>query len=141
VGTRAWRKNRADEYRNPFNDRIIASGSDDGKVFIWEVPQGFTLYSDAEEPADVDPVSKLAGHSRYVRAHHQKAESDFLQKGWTSPIQSCGRKYTCIGIWRLYNQALGYWHRQDAAHIEARGHCPEFVMERKRKLACYNLSR
>ena len=52
--------------RNPFNDRIIASGSDDGKVFIWQVPQGFTLYSDAEEPDDVAPVSKLTGHSRKV---------------------------------------------------------------------------
>ncbi|KFY17764.1 hypothetical protein V492_00401, partial [Pseudogymnoascus sp. VKM F-4246] len=51
---------------NPFNDRIIASGSDDGKVFIWEVPNGFSLYSDAEEPEDVSPVSKLTGHSRKV---------------------------------------------------------------------------
>ncbi|KAF7944040.1 hypothetical protein EAE96_010450 [Botrytis aclada] len=51
---------------NPFNDRIIASGSDDGKVFIWEVPQGFSLYQDSEEPVDVAPVSKLAGHSRKV---------------------------------------------------------------------------
>ncbi|KUJ07225.1 DUF1900-domain-containing protein [Mollisia scopiformis] len=51
---------------SPFNDRLIASGSDDGKVFIWQVPQGFTLYSDAEEPQDVAPVSKLTGHSRKV---------------------------------------------------------------------------
>ncbi|PQE10765.1 putative coronin protein [Rutstroemia sp. NJR-2017a BBW] len=51
---------------NPFNDRIIASGSDDGKVFIWQVPEGFTLYQDSEEPVDVAPVSKLAGHSRKV---------------------------------------------------------------------------
>lgn len=51
--------------RNPFNDRIVASGSDDGKVFLWEVPEGFTLYTDAEEVPDVFPVSKLAGHSRY----------------------------------------------------------------------------
>lgn len=51
--------------RNPFNDRIVASGSDDGKVFIWQVPQGFTLYSDGDEPQDVAPVSKLAGHTRY----------------------------------------------------------------------------
>lgn len=55
----------ADQTRNPFNDRVIASGSDDGKVFIWQVPQGFSLYSDAEEPTDVAPVSKLTGHSRY----------------------------------------------------------------------------
>ncbi|PVH73825.1 DUF1900-domain-containing protein [Cadophora sp. DSE1049] len=51
---------------NPFNDRLIASASDDGKVFIWQVPQGFSLYSDAEEPTDVAPVSKLTGHSRKV---------------------------------------------------------------------------
>ncbi|KAK4193593.1 hypothetical protein QBC35DRAFT_510856 [Podospora australis] len=51
---------------NPFNDRIIASASDDGKVFIWEVPEGFTLHTDAEEPVDVAPLSKLGGHSRKV---------------------------------------------------------------------------
>ena len=49
---------------SPFNDDIIASGSDDGKVFLWEVPDGFTLFTDAEEPADVNPVGKLSGHSR-----------------------------------------------------------------------------
>ncbi|KAH8805562.1 hypothetical protein F5884DRAFT_799820 [Xylogone sp. PMI_703] len=51
---------------NPFNDRIIASGSDDGKVFIWQVPQGFTLYHDGDEPQDVEPLSRLSGHSRKV---------------------------------------------------------------------------
>lgn len=51
---------------HPFNDHIIASGSDDGKIFIWQVPQDFTLYTDAEEVTDVAPVSKLAGHSRKV---------------------------------------------------------------------------
>ena len=51
---------------NPFNDDIIASGSDDGKVFLWQVPEGFTLHTDADEPADVKPVGKLSGHSRKV---------------------------------------------------------------------------
>ncbi|KAK8091978.1 Coronin crn1 [Apiospora hydei] len=51
---------------NPFNDRIVASASDDGKVMIWEVPQNFTLFTDAEEPADVSPVAKFGGHSRKV---------------------------------------------------------------------------
>jgi coronin-1B/1C/6 len=49
---------------NPFNDDVIASGSDDGKVFIWKVPDGFSLRGDAEEPQDVAPVGKLSGHSR-----------------------------------------------------------------------------
>ncbi|KAK1769123.1 hypothetical protein QBC33DRAFT_342980 [Phialemonium atrogriseum] len=51
---------------NPFNDRIIASGSEDGKVFVWEVPRDFTLYTDAEEIEDVGPSAKLTGHSRKV---------------------------------------------------------------------------
>ncbi|KAF4121303.1 coronin-1B/1C/6 [Geosmithia morbida] len=51
---------------NPFNDRIIASASEDGKIFIWEVPEGFTLYTDAEEMPDVSPVSKLKGHPKKV---------------------------------------------------------------------------
>ncbi|EHK41139.1 uncharacterized protein TrAtP1_004556 [Trichoderma atroviride] len=51
---------------NPFNDHIIASASEDGKVFIWEVPQDFSLYTDAEVIPDVSPVSKLGGHTRKV---------------------------------------------------------------------------
>ena len=47
-----------------FNDNLIASGSDDGKVFLWQIPEDFTLLTDAEEPADVKPVGKLSGHSR-----------------------------------------------------------------------------
>ena len=49
---------------SPFDDNIIASGSEDGKVFLWRVPDGFTLHTDAEEPADVKPVGKLSGHAR-----------------------------------------------------------------------------
>ncbi|KAK1832322.1 hypothetical protein QBC39DRAFT_281515 [Podospora conica] len=52
---------------HPFNDRIIASASDDGKVFIWEVPQNFTLHTEpGDEVQDVSPAIKLAGHSRKV---------------------------------------------------------------------------
>ncbi|KAJ8125719.1 hypothetical protein O1611_g7920 [Lasiodiplodia mahajangana] len=51
---------------NPFNDRVIASASDDGKVMLWQVPLGFSLFTDAEEPTDVSPVAKLTGHSRKV---------------------------------------------------------------------------
>ncbi|KAH6611024.1 hypothetical protein Trco_001044 [Trichoderma cornu-damae] len=51
---------------NPFNDHLIASASEDGKVFIWEVPQDFTLHTDAEVITDVSPVSKLGGHTRKV---------------------------------------------------------------------------
>ncbi|KAA8895509.1 hypothetical protein FN846DRAFT_334256 [Sphaerosporella brunnea] len=52
---------------HPSNDSMIASGSDDGKVFIWSVPENFSLHYDEEEgPKDVSPVSKLAGHTRKV---------------------------------------------------------------------------
>ncbi|KAF1942826.1 coronin-6 [Clathrospora elynae] len=51
---------------SPFNDSLISSASDDGKVFIWKVPENFTLHTDAEEPADVAPVAKLSGHMRKV---------------------------------------------------------------------------
>jgi coronin-1B/1C/6 len=37
-------------------------------VFIWEVPENFTLFTDAEEVTDVAPVSKLPGHSRYANS-------------------------------------------------------------------------
>lgn len=51
---------------NPFNDDLIASASEDSKIFLWRVPDEFTLYTDAEEPADVSPVGKLSGHTRKV---------------------------------------------------------------------------
>ncbi|MBE7182331.1 MAG: DUF1899 domain-containing protein [Terriglobus roseus] len=51
---------------SPFNDSLIASGSDDCKVFIWKVPDGFSLHSDADEPEDVGPTSRFTGHSRKV---------------------------------------------------------------------------
>ncbi|GAB7348687.1 hypothetical protein MBLNU459_g7433t1 [Dothideomycetes sp. NU459] len=51
---------------NPFDDSLLASGSDDGKVFLWRVPEDFTLHTDAEESPDVSPVHKLSGHTRKV---------------------------------------------------------------------------
>lgn len=71
---------------NPFNDRVIASGSDDGKVFLWQVPEGFTLHTDAEEIEDVAPVSKLTGHSRCVLAKQYGAKMmDDLSTDVTTP--------------------------------------------------------
>lgn len=33
---------------------------------IWQVPEDFTLFTDAEEPADVAPIAKFTGHTRKV---------------------------------------------------------------------------
>ncbi|KAK5956726.1 Coronin-like protein crn1 [Knufia fluminis] len=53
---------------NPFNDSLLASGSDDGKVFLWRVPENFTLHPDLkpDEIEDVAPVAKLSGHPKKV---------------------------------------------------------------------------
>lgn len=52
---------------NPFDDSLIASGSDDGKAFIWRVPDDFTLRTeDGEDPKDVAPLKQFTGHSRKV---------------------------------------------------------------------------
>ncbi len=53
---------------NPFNDSLIASGSDDGKVFLWRVPDNFQLRLDVpvDEVKDVGPVGKLSGHPKKV---------------------------------------------------------------------------
>lgn len=47
---------------NPFNDYVIASGAEDSKVMIWNIPEEY-----AEEQEDITPVLKLSGHGRYVR--------------------------------------------------------------------------
>lgn len=76
---------------SPFNDSLIASASDDGKVFIWKVPEGFSIYTDADEPADVSPALKLSGHLRKVghvlfnpAADHvlASASGDYTVKLW-----------------------------------------------------------
>ncbi|KAI2091384.1 Coronin-like protein crn1 [Ophidiomyces ophidiicola] len=51
---------------NPFNDSLITSSSEDGKIFLWRVPDGFTLHSDADSVSDIAPVGKLSGHPRKV---------------------------------------------------------------------------
>ncbi|KAL3449798.1 hypothetical protein BJX65DRAFT_271933 [Aspergillus insuetus] len=53
---------------NPFNDEVLASGSDDGRICIWKVPEGFTVTPDvhADDIQDVAPVSKLSGHPKKV---------------------------------------------------------------------------
>ncbi|KAI5299029.1 Coronin-like protein crn1, partial [Ascosphaera pollenicola] len=54
---------------NPFNDDLIASASDDGKVFLWRVPDNFSCRPPVEDPdqiQDVAPVGRLQGHNRKV---------------------------------------------------------------------------
>ncbi|CAG7920204.1 unnamed protein product [Penicillium olsonii] len=53
---------------NPFNDDLIASGSDDGKVFLWRVPENFTVRPDvnADDIQDLAPVGKLSGHPKKI---------------------------------------------------------------------------
>ncbi|RDW28062.1 hypothetical protein B0I72DRAFT_175099 [Yarrowia lipolytica] len=52
---------------NPFNDQVIASASDDGKIGLWKVPDDYRIvYEPEEEIEDVAPVAKLSGHQRKV---------------------------------------------------------------------------
>ncbi|KAI8967039.1 hypothetical protein BDF20DRAFT_348639 [Mycotypha africana] len=46
---------------NPFNDYVIASGSEDSRIMIWNIPEEY-----AEEQEDISPVLKLSGHGRKV---------------------------------------------------------------------------
>ncbi|BDD61003.1 Coronin-like protein crn1 [Monascus purpureus] len=53
---------------NPFNDNLIASGSDDGKAFLWRVPEDFTVRPNAspDEIQDIAPVGTLSGHPKKI---------------------------------------------------------------------------
>lgn len=54
---------------NPFNDNIVASASDDGKIGIWEIPEDYSLHGYVDEdgtPTDLKPLKMLSGHSRKV---------------------------------------------------------------------------
>ncbi|KAG2178707.1 hypothetical protein INT44_001860 [Umbelopsis vinacea] len=46
---------------HPFNDYVIASGSEDSKVMIWNIPERYE-----EEQEEIAPVLKLSGHGRKV---------------------------------------------------------------------------
>ena len=53
---------------NPFHDDLLASASDDGKIALWKVPEGFTVRPKVkpDEVEDISPVSRLSGHPRKV---------------------------------------------------------------------------
>ncbi|KAK9369672.1 hypothetical protein V1509DRAFT_618765 [Lipomyces kononenkoae] len=52
---------------NPFDDHVIASGSEDGKVGIWKVPENYSVITEqGDSITDVQPVTKLSGHTRKV---------------------------------------------------------------------------
>lgn len=46
------------------------------QVFVWKVPEDFSLHTDADEPTDVSPVHKLSGHTRYVTLLMSPSASD-----------------------------------------------------------------
>ncbi|CAO3577891.1 unnamed protein product [Absidia cylindrospora] len=46
---------------NPFNDYVIASGSEDSKVMLWNIPEEYD-----ENLEEVTPILKLSGHQRKV---------------------------------------------------------------------------
>ncbi|KAI8340432.1 hypothetical protein BC941DRAFT_500067 [Chlamydoabsidia padenii] len=46
---------------NPFNDYVVASGAEDSKVMIWNIPEEYD-----ENLEEVTPVLKLSGHQRKV---------------------------------------------------------------------------
>ncbi|KAG2174290.1 hypothetical protein INT43_004313 [Umbelopsis isabellina] len=47
---------------HPFNDYVIASGAEDSKVMIWNIPEKYK----EEDQEDIEPVLKLSGHGRKV---------------------------------------------------------------------------
>lgn len=118
--------------RSPFNDSLISSASDDGKVGIWKVPENFTLHTDAEEPADVAPVAKLSGHMRYADALGRDSHLTLPQEGRPCPLQHRRRERPRQRVWRLHRKALGRRGRSATAHAQAQRHCPIALMERRR---------
>ncbi|THC93942.1 hypothetical protein EYZ11_006589 [Aspergillus tanneri] len=93
---------------NPFNDDLIASGSDDGRVLLWRVPENFTLRPDVDpdDIQDIAPVGKLSGHPKqappmplfFVLLLHLSenilatASGDFTVKVWD--IEAGAPKFT-----------------------------------------------
>lgn len=54
---------------DPFNDNRVASGSDDCKIGIWDIPNDYSFHNYVDENGDVtdiQPIKMLTGHSRKV---------------------------------------------------------------------------
>lgn len=54
---------------DPFNDRRLASGSDDSKIGIWDIPENYSFHNaldENDEISHVKPTRMLSGHSRKV---------------------------------------------------------------------------
>ncbi|KAL6450450.1 CRN1 Coronin-like protein [Candida maltosa Xu316] len=55
---------------NPFNEKQIASCSDDGSILIWEIPDDYSFHRYVDEEENIkditEPAKVLAGHSRKV---------------------------------------------------------------------------
>lgn len=54
---------------DPFNDNRVASGSDDCKIGIWDIPNDYSFHNHVDENGDVtdiQPIKMLTGHSRKV---------------------------------------------------------------------------
>jgi coronin-1B/1C/6 len=53
---------------SPFNDSVVASGGEDGKILVWKVESGeFEGWgSDRWEPQDFDPVARIAASARKI---------------------------------------------------------------------------
>ncbi|KAF9517132.1 hypothetical protein BS47DRAFT_1375794 [Hydnum rufescens UP504] len=53
---------------SPFNDSVVASGGEDGKILVWKVESGeFDGWgSERWEPQDFDPVARIAGSARKI---------------------------------------------------------------------------
>lgn len=100
------------------------------------------MHSDAEEPADVSPVGRLSGHTRYV--HHSFPRSNWAninQKGRTRTLQPCRIQCPRQFLRRLHDQALGYRTRTVASHTKGHRHLPVHVMERRWCLFGHHQSR
>lgn len=55
---------------NPFNKQQVVSCSDDGKVFLWEIPEDFSFHKYVDENDEIkditEPAKVLSGHTRKV---------------------------------------------------------------------------
>lgn len=82
---------------NPFNDNQVVSCSDDGQIFLWEIPEDFSFHHYVDEndvTKDVtEPLKVLAAHNRKVGhvEFHPCAEN---------VLASCSLDYT-VKIWNL----------------------------------------
>ena len=82
---------------NPFNDKQVVSCSDDGKIFLWDIPDDFSFHHYVDEK---DETKDITEPTKILSAHNRKVGHVEFHPCAENVLASCSLDYT-VKIWNL----------------------------------------